>query len=203
MSLLAAAKAGDLHAGDGRVRDKASDAIAARHNVQVASSFELCDRTHRLAFAEQKKVAQCQTREQHDARRDRVQARRGDCDGNRHFGVLRPQFHDPYTADTPSVEKAIARNLVEQANHWYHTCLQDKNAQMRMQHISYANAYVHAARHAMNDADLERATGTDVHGLQSVIEHTQQTSLKDLHKHCPRLKPSATSSTPSSKRSWA
>ena len=112
-------------------------------------------------------------------------------------------FMTPYTADTSSVEKAIARNLVEQANHWYHTCLQDKNAQMRMQHISYANAYVHAARHVMNDADLERATGTDVHGLQSVIEHTQQTSLKDLHKHCPRLKPSATSSTPSSKRSWA
>lgn len=120
------------------------------------------------------------------------------------IGCFVLNFMTPYTTDTSVIEKTIARNLVDQANHWYHAALQDKSAQMRVQHIAYANAYVHAARHVMNDTDLERITGTDVHGLQGVIEDTQQSSLNDLHKHCPRLKPSAPAAVAASaKRSWA
>ena len=112
------------------------------------------------------------------------------------------QMMTPYAVESSAAEKTIARNLVEQATHWYHAALQDKSAHMRAQHIAYANAYIHAARHVMNDSDLERITSSDVHALQSVIENTQQSSMKDLQKQCPRLK-TMPEEAATVKRSWA
>tara|TARA_B100000989_G_scaffold163712_1_gene122311 strand:- start:23 stop:445 length:423 start_codon:yes stop_codon:yes gene_type:complete len=95
---------------------------------------------------------------------------------------------DPYVGNTSDKEHDIARNFLEQANQWYLVSVQDTNSSSRYQHISYAAAYLHAARYVVNDAVLERLTGIDVHGLQSAIDMQQRNTNGELVRQCPRLK---------------
>lgn len=95
---------------------------------------------------------------------------------------------DPFFANTTERENSIAKNMLEQANQWLYVSLQDQNAQSKSQHISFASAYLHAARHVASDAILERLTGIDIHELQSAIETQQRSSSKEMVRQCPKLK---------------
>ena len=107
---------------------------------------------------------------------------------------------DPYVSNTSEKEHNIARNLLEQANQWYLVSIQDTNSSSKYQHISYAAAYLHAARYVVNDAVLERLTGIDVHGLQTAIDSQQRSTSGELIRQCPRLKVNPKAAGKSAKR---
>lgn len=90
----------------------------------------------------------------------------------------------------------VARALVQQAKQWYMTSLQDRNAQLRYQHITIASAYLEAARRISSDRVIENASRIDVHELQTSIQAQLHSSSKDMAKKCPNLRVSA---PPSSK----
>lgn len=102
--------------------------------------------------------------------------------------VMLVKAMDPYVGNTSDKEHSIAKNLLEQADQWYLVSVQDTNSSSKYQHISYAAAYLHAARYVVNDAVLERLTGIDVHKLQSAIDTHQRATSADLLRQCPRLK---------------
>ena len=107
---------------------------------------------------------------------------------------------DPYVGNTSEKEHTIAKNLLEQANQWYLVSIQDTNSSSQYQHISYAAAYLHAARYVVNDAVLERLTGIDVHQLQAAIDTQQRTTNVELIRQCPRLKVNPKSANKPAKR---
>ena len=97
-------------------------------------------------------------------------------------------------------EHTIGKNLLEQANTWFNQSMQDENAQSKYQHISFAAAYLHAARHVLNDAKLQRLTGLDVHELQKTIDSQQKKVNHDILRQCPKLKP--TNKPPAKRDTW-
>lgn len=109
---------------------------------------------------------------------------------------------EPILSSTTDKEHAIAKSMLEQADQWYNTSLQDQNIQSKNQHISFAAAYIHAARHILSDASLERITGIDVHALQNSIESMQKVSSKDMVKQCPKLKVGAITKPERPKTAW-
>ena len=110
---------------------------------------------------------------------------------------------DPYVGNTSEKEHSIAKNLLEQANQWYLVSIQDTNSSSKYQHISYAAAYLHAARYVVNDAVLERLTGIDVHQLQTAIDTQQRSTNVELIRQCPRLKVNPkTSAKPAKRTAW-
>jgi len=78
--------------------------------------------------------------------------------------------------------------MLEEANSWYLTSTQDLNVQTKHEHVSFALAYLNAARRILNDSGLERLSGIDVHELQKSIDVTKRTSSKEMLRQCPRLK---------------
>lgn len=107
---------------------------------------------------------------------------------------------DPYVSNTSDKEHKIAQNLLEQANQWYLVSIQDTNSSSKYQHVSYAAAYLHAARYVVNDAVLERLTGIDVHGLHTAVDAQQRSTNGELIRQCPRLKVNPKSIAKSAKR---
>jgi hypothetical protein len=96
---------------------------------------------------------------------------------------------DPFFVNTSEKEHTIGKNLLDQANTWYNLSMQDENVQSKYQHVSFAAAYLHAARHVLNDSKLERLTGFDVHQLQNAIDSEQKKSNQEIIRQCPKLKP--------------
>ena len=95
---------------------------------------------------------------------------------------------DPYFLDTTAKEQAIARRMLEEAKQWYTICEQDQTLYYKFQHISFATAYLHAARNVVSDATLERITKIDVHALQKSIEEKQRAYSNELSRKCPKIK---------------
>lgn len=101
-------------------------------------------------------------------------------------------------------EREIAKNMIEEASQWHSTSMQDQNSQTKTQHSATAAAFLHAARHILNDAGLEQVSGIDVHELDTSIKDIQKASHRDVVRQCPRLKSINTSSLPVNKKSsWA
>ncbi len=108
---------------------------------------------------------------------------------------------EPYFVNTTDKEHTIGKNLLDQANSWYNISIQDENVQSKYQHVSFAAAYLHAARHVLNDTKLERLTGIDVHSLQNEIDNEQKKSNQEIIRQCPKLKPGAKPPKPK-RASW-
>ena len=107
---------------------------------------------------------------------------------------------EPYFVNTSDKEHTIGRNMIEQAQNWYQVSIQDQNSQSKYQHISFAAAYLHAARHVVSDSVLERLTGIDVHELQLAIDAQQKNANIEIIRQCPKLKHMPTK--PKSKPAW-
>ena len=116
--------------------------------------------------------------------------------------VLCVKACEPFFTTNTQKENSIARRLLEQAMEWYRTSLQDQGAQNKYQHVSYAAAYLHAARYTMNDRELERITGSDVHALSMAIDALQTQAHKELIKRCPKLKELSTVPVPAKRKAW-
>lgn len=99
------------------------------------------------------------------------------------------RFVEPMWSSHGFRESDIAKSMLEEASQWHMTSIQDQNAQSKNQHAVTASAYLHAARHILNDVNLERISGIDIHELDSSIQHMQKTSIREMHRQCPRLKP--------------
>lgn len=94
----------------------------------------------------------------------------------------------PFVSSASNKEESIARGMVSEAQQWYDIAMQDQNLQIKAQHMAFANAYLHAARHVADDATLERLTKIDIHMLHKNIEMRQKSLNKDIARKCPKLK---------------
>tara|TARA_B100001063_G_C16691344_1_gene517236 strand:+ start:288 stop:701 length:414 start_codon:yes stop_codon:yes gene_type:complete len=94
----------------------------------------------------------------------------------------------PFVSNATKKEESIGRAMVSEAQQWYEIAMQDQNLQIRAQHVAFANAYLHAARHVADDATLERLTKIDVHVLHKNIEMSQKSASKEITRKCPKLK---------------
>ena len=100
------------------------------------------------------------------------------------------KFVDPYFEPSDSREKSIAKSMIEEASQWHFTSTQDQNVHSKNKHSATAAAYLHAARHILNDASLERISGIDIHELDASIKTVEKASSRDMFRQCPRLKSS-------------
>lgn len=113
---------------------------------------------------------------------------------------------EPVINSSPEHEQSTGKSMIEHAKQWYLMSAQDKNAQSKHEHISYASAYLNAARHILNDMRLERISGIDVHELQKSIDEMKNVTTREIFRQCPRLKQqmphAATVALPKKKASW-
>jgi len=103
--------------------------------------------------------------------------------------MVEPYLH----SGVSELDQPTSVALIHEAENFYRTSLQDKNAQVRYQHAVYANAYLDIARKLSRDTELERLTRFNIHELHSAISKQEKLSHKEMLKQCPRLKISSNS----------
>jgi hypothetical protein len=84
--------------------------------------------------------------------------------------------------------KRAARALTREAARFATTADQDTSPLMAVLHMTYANAYLNAARQVGSDAALERACGVHVGELMNEIEDKQEAAVAQLTARCPKLR---------------
>ena len=81
----------------------------------------------------------------------------------------------------PTTPRSVdPRELVHTCLQWKDIATQDSTMVLRLQHASMALAYLHAARHLVDDTRLEQQTGIDVQRLTRGIETTMAEARKVL-----------------------
>lgn len=99
---------------------------------------------------------------------------------------------EPFFTASSEKEHDIAAMLVHEANRYYETSVQDRNAQVRYQHALSAHVHLETARKMLRDRELERLTRFNVHDLQTSIQKQEKASQREMIKQCPKLKISHT-----------
>lgn len=107
---------------------------------------------------------------------------------------------DPYLSSYSQREKKIGENFILQSSRWHSIGKQDTDSVMKLEHSALASAYLQAAKHVLNDAQLERESGIDVHVLQKAIESSIRDIEKTLDAACSKKTGKETSTKP--KQSW-
>jgi len=94
---------------------------------------------------------------------------------------------EPYISRMSSTED-ISQSFMDQSMRWYATSMQDKQPGFALQHITYALAYLNAARHISTDTAIERRCGTDVQAFYTAVDTQHRATMRDLGKQCPKMK---------------
>jgi hypothetical protein len=98
--------------------------------------------------------------------------------------VFARALHDP----PEQYATQIGSDMLEHAIQWRNASDQTKNLMLQLQYAIQSNAYLHAARSASRDAELERQTGTDIRKLKRSTETKINEALQAIHTKCPKLK---------------
>jgi sensor c-di-GMP phosphodiesterase-like protein len=98
------------------------------------------------------------------------------------------RFLEPLFVASSDKEHDIATMLVQEANRYYETSVQDRNAHLRYQHAHSAHVHLETARKMVRDRELERLTRFNIHDLQTSIQKQEKSSQREMMKQCPKLK---------------
>ena len=94
---------------------------------------------------------------------------------------------EPYLSHLSSTEDA-SQSFMDQSMRWYATSVQDKQSGFALQHITYAVAYLNAARQISTDTVIERRSGVDVQAFHAAVDAQQRVTMRDLGKQCPKIR---------------
>tara|TARA_E500000178_G_C16745323_1_gene627900 strand:+ start:274 stop:657 length:384 start_codon:yes stop_codon:yes gene_type:complete len=90
-----------------------------------------------------------------------------------------------------SPQSLNTKSGVELLNHalkWRRIASQDSQPFLKLQHLTFANAYINAARQIAKDSELERVTGADLLKFKKAIEQQSQSTIDSLNNKCPKLR---------------
>tara|TARA_B100002051_G_C16692435_1_gene616272 strand:+ start:505 stop:855 length:351 start_codon:yes stop_codon:yes gene_type:complete len=88
----------------------------------------------------------------------------------------------------PQVSHELGHELLNRALEWKHYADEDATPLMKLQHAIYANAYLHAARTAVRDSELEHMTGLDLRKLKRSSDQSVQDAIQSITQSCPKFK---------------
>ena len=87
-----------------------------------------------------------------------------------------------------SSDDELGQELLDRAIEWKQYAEDDTAPLAKLQHAIYSSAYLHAARAASKDSDLERSSGIDLRKLKRSSEQDIKSSLQDIIRKCPKFK---------------
>ena len=97
------------------------------------------------------------------------------------------KLSEPYVASIASHDE-MSFSFLDQSARYYATSMQDRQPLFALQHVTYALAYLNAARHMSNDSALEHRSGMDIQAFQVAVDTQRRATMRDAGKLCPKAR---------------